>query len=132
MFQELSGLRAEGESRVSRVRELSDKVLLETAPTGQQQITRDVSGLTQDWQTFCSRLNTTQVAQQQAADSWEQFDQLSDDLSTWLKDTESQLNDYQLKPTLGDKQNQLKQFKVGGAAVCMNLWKWSISFSVIQ
>ena len=112
IIQELSGHRAEGENRVGRVRELSDKVLLETAPTGQTQISRDVSGLTHDWQTFLARLNTTQVAQQTACDSWEEFDQLSDSLSTWLRDTELQLNDQQLKSTLADKQNQLAQFKV--------------------
>jgi hypothetical protein len=112
LLQELSGERAEGEQRIARVKEAADKVLLETAPSGQAQISRAVAGLSQDFETLVARVATTERAQQTAYDSWQQFDTLSDSLTTWLRDTELQLTDQSLKATLADKQDKLAHFQV--------------------
>lgn len=141
-MQELSASRAEGDNRLASVQELSDKLLLETAPPGQQQLSRDVTALINEWQSWSARLATTQAALHEALSAWQQFDDLSDELTAWLRGTEVALTDAQLKSTLADKQAQLAQFKVatggknrsrverGGHACFLKLIEWRQIISV--
>ena len=111
-LQELIPTRQEGEARICQVRSLGDKTLPQTAPSGQQQIRRELDALTHDWDLYSTKLTETLAGLEATKESWEEFDTLYETLSKWLRDMEIQLKDQELKSTLADKRGQVERFKV--------------------
>lgn len=104
----------EGDSKVDKVKQLGDKVIPESSLAGQQHIRREVETLNFDWQRCSSRLNEARDGLEGALRDWNDYDALHDDISKWLRDTESALADNALKATLAEKKAQLDKYQVSG------------------
>ena len=84
----------------------------QTAPPGRKQIERECDSLRHDWDKFITQITSTKSSLEESLLSWQQFDKSFDGLSKWLKETESQLTDYQMKSSLAEKKVQVEKFKV--------------------
>ena len=94
------------------VKGLSEKVLPQSAPPGQQNIRRELDSLNNDWSHYNNKMADTKDGLEKTRSAWEDFDGLYDVLSKWLRDMEGQIKDYELKSTLQDKRSQVERFKV--------------------
>ena len=111
-LQTLLPSREEGADLVSRVTTASERVLGETAVSGQPQLRRETETLTFEWQRYCSRLSDAEAGLEAALDAWRDYDKLHDELSAWLRDVETTFADQTLQPSLVDKQAQILSYKV--------------------
>ena len=88
----------------------------QTAPPGCKQIERECDLLQHDWDQFIGQITSTNSCLDESLLSWQQFDKSFDALSKWLKETESQLTEYQMKSSVVEKKVQVEKFKVGSNA----------------
>ena len=94
------------------VHKQATKTKLKTGKSGQQQISHELNALDYDWDQYTAQLTDTRQGLQEALTSWQDFDELHDSLSKWMREMEGQVKDYELKSTLSDKQTQLQKFRV--------------------
>lgn len=102
----------EGEAKLKAAQQNSDKTLAQTSPQGQANIHRELDALQQEWDTLGKRMKDTQNSLVHAIKALETYDVSCEGLNRWLRETESQLKDYDLKSTLPEKQAQVEKFKV--------------------
>ena len=102
----------EGEAKLKAAQQHCEKTLAQTSPQGQANIRRELDALQQEWDTLGKRMKDTQTSLVHAIKALETYDVSCEGLSRWLRETESQLKDYELKSTLPEKQAQVEKFKV--------------------
>lgn len=110
----------DGEVKLKTAEANGDKALSNTSPQGQATVRRDLDTLRQEWDVLCSKMKDTQQNLMHAIKALETYDVSCESLNRWLRETESQLKDYDLKPSLEEKRAQLEKFKV--TFLCINIF----------
>ncbi|XP_025103982.1 nesprin-1-like isoform X4 [Pomacea canaliculata] len=110
-LQELMNTLRDGEVKLKTAEANGDKALSNTSPQGQATVRRDLDTLKQEWDVLCSKMKDTQQNLMHAIRALETYDVSCESLNRWLRETESQLKDYDLKPSLEEKRAQLEKFK---------------------
>ncbi|XP_076463750.1 muscle-specific protein 300 kDa-like isoform X7 [Babylonia areolata] len=110
-LKDLINTQREGEAKLKAAQRDSDKTLPQTSTAGQAAIQREMATLQQEWDSLTGRMASTQKSLQTAVQAVEAYDNSCDALSRWIRDTESQLKDYEMKSTLPEKQAQVEKLK---------------------
>ena len=103
----------EGEDKLKQAQRDGDKTYPQTSPQGHSNIHRELDNLQNDFDSLNSRMHETQQNLSHAIQALETYDVSCESLNRWLRESESQLKDYDLKSTLPEKQAQVEKFKVG-------------------
>ncbi|KAG7206621.1 hypothetical protein KM043_000301 [Ampulex compressa] len=72
-----------GEALLSKVIELSDRVLAETGPEGQEQIRQDARQLQADWKCLHAQCHNSQRTLASCIEAWARFDGVLDGMNRW-------------------------------------------------
>lgn len=127
---------SEGEVKLKASQKEGEKTYLQTSHHGQASIRRELDTLKQEWDSLQSNMKETQRTLQHGIKALETYDVSCESLSQWLRETEIQLKDCELKSTLAEKQNQVEKLKVGHVShpckpgpcilmlVCIDTWSW--------
>ncbi|GFO48198.1 nesprin-1, partial [Plakobranchus ocellatus] len=110
-LQDIMGSLREGEAKVSSTHRQGEKTMPHTSPQGQANIRRELDSLNADWDSLITRMNDTQQGLIQAIQALDLYDGSCENLSQWLRETESQFKDCELKSTLKEKETQVQTFK---------------------
>ncbi|KAK7104412.1 hypothetical protein V1264_019133 [Littorina saxatilis] len=110
-LQDLMNTLKEGEAKLKAAQRECDKALPQTSPQGQASLHQELDALQQEWDALQDRMKDTQQTLQHAIKNMETYDVSCEGLNRWLRETESQLKDYELKSTLPEKQSQTERFK---------------------
>ena len=102
----------DGEAKLKTAQSNSDKTLPQTSPQGQANIRQDGATLQQEWDTLTARMKSVQQTLNTALQALETYDTTCDSLNRWLRDTEIQLKECELKSTLAEKEAQVDKLKV--------------------
>ncbi|KAK9694281.1 Spectrin repeat [Popillia japonica] len=97
--------------RVVSINSLSDKVITGTKETGQPAIRSQSDNLQQDWAKLLSLLEKTIKAIENKLENWSDYEDLKEKCLQWIRETDTKLHQVDLKPTFGEKQQQLKALK---------------------
>ncbi|KAI4462171.1 muscle-specific protein [Holotrichia oblita] len=97
--------------RVVSINSLSDKVITGTKETGQPAIRSQSDNLQQDWAKLLSLLEKTIKGIENKLENWSDYEDLKEKCLQWIRETDTKLHQVDLKPTFGEKQQQLKALK---------------------
>ena len=103
---------SEGEQKLNAVRNQGDKVIPQTATSGQASIRQELEALRQDWEGLGTQISDIEQNLVEAQQALVTYDGSCDSLGHWLRDTEAELKDQELKSSLEDKMNQMEHLKV--------------------
>nr|KAG5692778.1 hypothetical protein BaRGS_009394 [Batillaria attramentaria] len=110
--QDLMNTMRDGEAKLHTAQKEGEKTLPQTSPQGQANVRRELDALKHEWDTLGGRMKDTQQSLVHAIKALETYDVSCESLNRWLRETESQLKDYELKSTLSEKQAQVEKFKI--------------------
>lgn len=103
---------------MKKTRELANKTATYSSQSGCEVLKRECDHLESDWEDYLARISQAEEDVTTALVTWGDFETKFAACSTWLKDMEEQVKNYELKNTLQEKQNQIEKFKVGHALFC--------------
>lgn len=95
------------ESRVLSVKSLGDKVMNRTSQNGRISIRSTIEEIQKEWAILVSNLDNSIEQIQSKIHSWEEYDRLKDQCSTWMRSADSELHSINLKATAEEKKEQL-------------------------
>ncbi|XP_074648980.1 muscle-specific protein 300 kDa-like isoform X3 [Tubulanus polymorphus] len=103
----------EGEMKTKLIGDKTELLRSLLPPDKQHLIDEMCAGSQDAWEEFKQTLSQTKNKLEDALDQWKDYDDLNENLSQWLKDTEMNIrSESNLKPDLKTKKDQLDKFKV--------------------
>ncbi|XP_012271233.1 nesprin-1 isoform X8 [Orussus abietinus] len=99
------------EPRVQQIRILGEKVLPGTLESGQVNIRSQMDSSQQEWEGLVSAVKTTIEALENKLQQWNEFESLKERCLAWIRTTDTKLHAVDLKPTLGEKKDQLEKLR---------------------
>ena len=111
-MQKLEPVISEGKTCVASIRQLADKVSAETAEAGQQQLQQQVHQLTDFWNTASESLASLRSTLENHLHACNDLESLCEDLTSWLREKETEVEKLELKSTLDEKRAVLNQLMV--------------------
>ncbi|XP_041351119.1 nesprin-1-like [Gigantopelta aegis] len=110
--QDIQAAMSEGEQKLTSVRRQGEKVIPQTAAHGQHTIQQELDILKQDWERLGSSITDIEQSLGQAQQALVSYDSSCETLGHWLRETEAEVKDQELKSSLDDKINQVEHLKV--------------------
>ncbi|CAC5416628.1 SYNE1 [Mytilus coruscus] len=99
------------EKKLKATKELCEKTTKNSSQHVHEVLRRDIDHLQSEWEDYLARIQQTEEDLQTAMVQWEDFESKFSVCSSWLKDMEQQVKNYELKSTLKEKQTQVERFK---------------------
>ena len=119
MCQELIKSLTDGEVILLAVQDATNRTLPQTSPVGHVALRQQIKGLSHDWDKLKLGVKETEQSLLHAVDATETYDSTCQLLSQWLRETEAQFKDYEMRSTLAEKQAELKMFEVMSVLMCI-------------
>jgi nesprin-1 len=113
-LERLRGLQTslpEEHSRIEEINVLGQKIIPNTAPSGQQNVQMAVESSAQEWLSLQAALQASIDGVEEKIKHWKEFEASKDAFMGWLKNLESKLHSIDLKSTLEDKSRMLDSLK---------------------
>ncbi|XP_035824390.1 nesprin-1 [Aplysia californica] len=110
-LQDIMATMGDGETKLRQAHQQGERIMPHTSPPGQSNLRRELDSLTADWDALVTRMDETQQGLAQAIQALDLYDGSCESLNRWLRETESQFKDSELKSTLREKQAQVDMFK---------------------
>ncbi|KAF5308513.1 hypothetical protein FQR65_LT06178 [Abscondita terminalis] len=101
----------EEEARIGRIRELGDKVIPGTVDYGQGNIRSQIDNSQQEWAALQSVVANTIKALESRLQGWADYEALKDQILTWIRDTDTELHQVDLKATAQEKKDEFDYLK---------------------
>lgn len=111
-LQECADKIGEGEKKLKATKDLCEKTTKNSSQRGREVLRRDIDHLQSEWEDYLARIQQTEEDLQTALVQWGDFESKFAVCSSWLKDMEQQVKNYELKSSLKEKQAQVERFKV--------------------
>jgi nesprin-1 len=96
---------------INQISQLGEEVIPNTAEDGQINIRAQIDSSQQEWEALVQLTQNTIKAIEDRIQSWNNYDKAKETYSSWMRDIDSKLHAIDLKPTLNEKQAQLKDLK---------------------
>ncbi|KPJ06864.1 Nesprin-1 [Papilio machaon] len=100
----------EEKNRIDKIRSLGENVLPGTISSGQANIRNQIDASHQEWEGLVSFINKTIEGLENKIQQWNEYENMKDQCLAWIRNTDNQIHAVDLKATLGEKQDQYKQF----------------------
>lgn len=107
----------EEESRSNDMTNLLKDVMSSTSPEGYPDLHKWAEKVKTDWASICGLIQSKMESLQSVLDQWLAYDSDFEACQNWLCQVDVTLHSIDLKPTLADKQQQLKQLRVRALGV---------------
>ncbi|CAG2061276.1 unnamed protein product, partial [Timema podura] len=101
----------EGDKRLEECNKLLQIVLTQTDISGHPRLLKEYEEQKKAWELFLSKCVDTQNKLKQLCSQWTEFEEVVEELTTWIKQKESQVKDQSLRNTLEAKQSHLDKLK---------------------
>lgn len=94
------------------LRKLTSDVCEKTGIEGKASISRELKAAEAEFDNTRQLFDETRAYFDKRSDGWNKFTKLHDGLTEWIHDTESQVKDFTLRPTLEEKLADIDSLKV--------------------
>lgn len=101
----------EEEYRTTQIKTLGEKVMPGTIDQGKTNIKIQIDTTTQEWQSILSSVASTIDIIEQKIKQWCEYEAVKEDCLVWLRDIDTKLHMFDLKPTLSEKNEQLEELR---------------------
>ena len=98
----------EEEFRITAIKNLGEKVIPGTIPSGQNNIRIQIDSSHQEWQGLVSTLQSYIEGLEAKLKQWSDLEAMRESCLAWMKNVDTSLHTFNLKPTLDEKQKQLQ------------------------
>lgn len=118
-----------GHLRLQKLIEAADKVVPNTNTAGSQRIRQNCDTCKTNYDAFLSNLSQIKQKQENALANWEQFEEAKEQMTSWLQEIETRLNQSPTaKSDLAEKRSSLERFKVNKKLIFLKQRKLSLLF----
>jgi len=116
---------------VSAIEQHGEKALEHTGSEGQQQLRQQMKTASDDWKEAIDSLSELLAVLESRLQAWTKLDKCCEELSSWLSETEVQLENIEMKSAVADKQAVVTQLSVSFLACFLTFNYCEIEASVL-
>uniref|UniRef100_T1JGP1 Calponin-homology (CH) domain-containing protein n=1 Tax=Strigamia maritima TaxID=126957 RepID=T1JGP1_STRMM len=99
------------EQNLTKVKDLSSKVLAGSSEEGQQTIEKEIYAVQQEWHSLIATTKNLIANLEKLVGAWNDYEKSLEETSNWLREMDSNLHGVDLKATVKEKQEQLNFLK---------------------